>query len=92
METDKEAETLFEAIKNVAGKVKKEYNERIDPATTGEIANQIKKYAKYVFIASSLLSAIPVTLPASILPWLSYIVLVSGVISGMSSLDKSKIK
>lgn len=87
----KEAETMIDAVKAIIKKGKQEISERINPATTGEIAAQIKKYAKWIYIACTLIIVSPFKIPGVISPWLEWLALIFGIIAGVTSLDKSKL-
>lgn len=74
-----------------AKEIGKETIERIDPRTTGGIWAKVRNVAAIVGSVGGLVLLAPITLPATVTAWITWVTIAAGTLSGASNLDKSKL-
>ena len=77
---------LKEKVKSGSDEVVK----RIDPRTTGGIWAKIRNVAGITAAVGGLVLIMPVSLPATVVGWVTWITTASSLIAGGANLDKSK--
>ena len=80
---------MTEKIKKAAIATKQEVADRLSFKTVSSKWKKIRNISGTISIAGGLIMAAPVSIPATVLSWISYITLASGVIAGRAHLDKS---